>query len=405
MLTILRNSVIYFDKTCSFATRSWQCWENIDLRVPIPLLKEARNLQKNLQDIASMVYIETDDYDFNQLNIKPKPIDLDIDNYKEHDAFFSEIKDTIIQGIRNAKYLIWCAVAWITDDDIYNELHQKRNNGIQIRILTSDEPSNSRLLKNLCDNFEVVKIPQWGENSRNRMHDKFCIIDLEYVMHGSYNWSRNAMSNNETLATALDKDFVKKFADEFMFLYNAHKHDQKEDTHMDTIYTTELVALGASLAELAVKGTATAVSTKIKAIRDEKNTDKVRNTYDEIVSELLLERDEAIRIAQSYKSELEKVVISDEDIQHLHNTVSNILEIIKSIQIANALPKGEDEIAKVKSQVESYEQIKELISVDTLKTMQLLGFNYKAAIGEPLTEICANAISKLGNKTTVSKRK
>ena len=40
---------------------------------------------------------------------------------------------------------------------------------------------------------------------------------------------------------------------------------------MDTIYTTELVALGASLAELAVKGTATAVSTKIKAIRDEKN--------------------------------------------------------------------------------------------------------------------------------------
>ena len=138
---------------------------------------------------------------------------------------------------------------------------------------------------------------------------------------------------------------------------------------------------------------------------DEKNTDKVRNTYDEIVSELLLERDEAIRIAQSYKSELEKVVISDEDIQHLHNTVSNILEIIKSIQIASALPKGEDEIAKVKSQVESYEQLKELISVDTLKTMQLLGFNYKAAIGEPLTEICANAISKLGNKTTVSKRK
>lgn len=67
---------------------------------------------------------------------------------------------------------------------------------------------------------------------------------------------------------------------------------------MDTIYTTELVALGASLAELAVKGTATAVSTKIKAIRDEKNTDKVRNTYDEIVSELLLERDEAIRIAR-----------------------------------------------------------------------------------------------------------
>ena len=36
--------------------------------------------------------------------------------------------------------------------------------------------------------------------------------------------------------------------------------------------------------------------------------------------------------------------------------------------------------------------IKELISVDTLKTMQLLGFNYKAAIGEPLTLMLKNFI-------------
>lgn len=48
MLTILRNSIIYFDKTSAFTSKSWQCWENIDLRVPIPLLKEARNLQKKL---------------------------------------------------------------------------------------------------------------------------------------------------------------------------------------------------------------------------------------------------------------------------------------------------------------------------------------------------------------------
>ena len=49
--------------------------------------------------------------------------------------------------------------------------------------------------------------------------------------------------------------------------------------------------------------------------------------------------------------------------------------------------------------VGEFEVFKDLISVDTLKTMQLLGFNYKAAIGEPLTEICANAISSLGNKS------
>ena len=93
---------------------------------------------------------------------------------------------------------------------------------------------------------------------------------------------------------------------------------------MNEIYTTELLGLGTALAELAVKGTATAVSSKIRAIKEEKNVDKIRNTYDEIISELLNEREEAVRIAQAYKSELEKVVISDEDIQHSHNTVSRI---------------------------------------------------------------------------------
>ena len=161
---------------------------------------------------------------------------------------------------------------------------------------------------------------------------------------------------------------------------------------MNDIYTTELLGLGAALTELAVKGTATEVSSKIKAIKEEKSVEKIRSTYDEIINELLNEREEAVRIAQAYKSELEKVVISDEDIQHLHNTVSRILEIIKESQISSAKLLGEDAVDAVKKQVESYEQIKELISVDTLKTMQLLGFNYKAAIGEPLTLMLKNFI-------------
>ncbi len=38
-----------------------------------------------------------------------------------------------------------------------------------------------------------------------------------------------------------------------------------------------------------------------------------------------------------------------------------------------------------------------LLNKDTLKTMQLLGFNYKEAIREPLTEVCSNVIrNKLG---------
>ena len=39
-----------------------------------------------------------------------------------------------------------------------------------------------------------------------------------------------------------------------------------------------------------------------------------------------------------------------------------------------------------------------LLNKDTLKTMQLLGFNYKEEIGLPLTEVCSDAIkNKLGS--------
>ncbi|MGN1190716.1 MAG: hypothetical protein ACI4SL_10030 [Candidatus Ornithospirochaeta sp.] len=171
---------------------------------------------------------------------------------------------------------------------------------------------------------------------------------------------------------------------------------------MDAVVTQSLAEMGVSLTELAIKGTVSAISKRIKLAKDIKDIEKLRTTYDEIINEILQEREDAVRIAQAYKTELERIEISDEDITHLHNTIGRVIEIIKSFQVATALAKGSEEVSKVKMQVAGYEQIKELISVDTLKTMQLLGFNYKAAIGEPLTEICANAISNIGSKNKSS---
>ena len=153
---------------------------------------------------------------------------------------------------------------------------------------------------------------------------------------------------------------------------------------MDEIYTQPLVDMGVALAELAVKGTASTVSKKIRAIKDVKDAEKLRTTYDSIVNEVIQEREDAVRIAQAYKAELDRIIISDEDIQHLHATISRILDLIK--QFSPDTP------------VESLETFKDLVSADTLKTMQLLGFNYKAAIGEPLTNLCAEAISSWGAK-------
>ena len=155
-----------------------------------------------------------------------------------------------------------------------------------------------------------------------------------------------------------------------------------------------LIKSGIELGRLTIKGTATIVNTKIQSIKHNKDVNEIRNTYNEIINELLSEREEAIRIAQSYKEEYEKVNIGDDDIEYLHNTLKT------AIQLLNKFTTGDKE-----TNVNSMEQFIELLNKDTLKTMQLLGFNYKEAIGLPLTEVCANAIRNKLSTTSAHKSK
>jgi len=69
----------------------------------------------------------------------------------------------------------------------------------------------------------------------------------------------------------------------------------------------------------------------------------------------------------------------------LHNTLERVISLLSSF---TSVEDGKED---------SMKQLVALLNKDTLKTMQLLGFNYKEAIGEPLTEVCSNAIrNKLG---------
>ena len=157
---------------------------------------------------------------------------------------------------------------------------------------------------------------------------------------------------------------------------------------MDLEVMSSIVESSASLATLVAGGTVTAIKGKMQSLKSEKNIEKIRAEYDEMITKILQERTDAILLAQTYKAELERIQISDEDIVHLQNTFSNVLDIMKNVS--------------PNTPIDSFETIKDLISVDTLKTMQLLGFNYKAAIGEPLTEICADAIKKLAQNRSNS---
>jgi poly-gamma-glutamate capsule biosynthesis protein CapA/YwtB (metallophosphatase superfamily) len=71
------------------------------------------------------------------------------------------------------------------------------------------------------------------------------------------------------------------------------EQEAKESTMDDQINL--LVETGINLTALAVKGTVSAVTTKIKALKTEKDLETVKNKYDELINEILSEREEAVR--------------------------------------------------------------------------------------------------------------
>ena len=97
------------------------------------------------------------------------------------------------------------------------------------------------------------------------------------------------------------------------------------------------------------------------------------------------------RIAKTYKDMYERIEISQEDLEYLQNTIRRVIAIFVGMEQDGA------EKAEVQQSVEPLIQ---LINADTLRTMQLLGFNYKKAIGEPLTEICYDKIKSFSVKNT-----
>ena len=164
--------------------------KNVEIRVPIPLMTKATELKDKIDRLVYYVYEEDDEYAIQDVELRPQIIYSDIEPEVSNDVEFDRIQDVLIQGIRDAKYLIWVAVAWFSNEVLYQELLKKKQNGIHIRIIISDEDSNQNLLQGLKENFECVVVPHSGVWGTNRMHDKFCIVDLDYIMHGSYNWTR-----------------------------------------------------------------------------------------------------------------------------------------------------------------------------------------------------------------------
>ena len=68
----------------------------------------------------------------------------------------------------------------------------------------------------LEDHFEVYRVDVMSERYKNIMHRKFCVIDLEVAMHGTFNWTNAANYNKEHWDVDHNRETAKTFAEEFV---------------------------------------------------------------------------------------------------------------------------------------------------------------------------------------------
>lgn len=131
------------------------------------------------------------------------------------ESHFEEIHSVISSKIVNAKKEIKAAVAWFTDPDLIELLAHKAKNGVVVDLIISDNETNQKTdyssLQAAGVNLQIY--PQKGYGS---MHHKFCIIDKEMVITGSYNWTINAKRNNgENIMIAKDEETINNYLKEF----------------------------------------------------------------------------------------------------------------------------------------------------------------------------------------------
>lgn len=136
-----------------------------------------------------------------------------LDREIKREAYFEDIFGSIVKHLRSAKYSVKICVAWITAERLGNILSQLKNRGVSIEIIFDDNHSNLPVREFLGEVGKIYPV-------RNRlgafMHNKFCIIDDEILITGSFNWTNHAdISLENALMVAGDYRLIKAYLHEF----------------------------------------------------------------------------------------------------------------------------------------------------------------------------------------------
>ncbi|MBQ6204030.1 MAG: leucine-rich repeat protein [Prevotella sp.] len=150
----------------------------------------------------------------------------------------NKIQNAILKQLFSAQKSIKIAVAWFTNDLLFQPLLLKLQIGLNVEIILNDDEINHSEEEGLdFDQFvRLGGILRWNK-SKQLMHQKFCIIDDNIVISGSYNWTNKAEYNDELVTIYIDeKSTVDFFNHEFATLQRKFMAEQRKVTNDNPVH-------------------------------------------------------------------------------------------------------------------------------------------------------------------------
>jgi len=131
----------------------------------------------------------------------------------------NECKNAIIHHIKQAKETVEICVFTISDNDISRQILASHKKGIRIKVITDDEKIND-IGSDIREMYDAG-IPVRIDGTRSLMHNKFCVVDGEIIITGSYNWTNSAADRNfENILVNNNFKVVKSYQQEFEHLWD-----------------------------------------------------------------------------------------------------------------------------------------------------------------------------------------
>lgn len=147
------------------------------------------------------------------------------------EVIFEHIEDRILQEIENAKYAIFVSVAWFTNKRIFERLRKKAQENCYVSIMIQlDDVNNSSGIdysRIAIGRSEYFVIPTGTE----LLHDKYCIIDFQKVITGSYNWTYKASQNHENIIILTDSSIASQYISRFEQLKQKYKENSQSSSN------------------------------------------------------------------------------------------------------------------------------------------------------------------------------